>query len=213
MLRKRQWASAASALLVGMLWTQASRADEIGGCEVHLAGVDAAGVGTFEGACAWRVAPEYVTAILTDPARMAASSSALEESRRLPDGRIVNVAKAGWPLDDRQSTLAVSDERRPDGGVRRTFRLASRQEPTAGGRVQVGVDEGSWEVSAAPGGGTRLVLTMRYEPGGGVPASLVHRMSPSHIAQGLDELRIAAEALARTASGDTDVASGPSGAR
>lgn len=209
----RMRAGAIGVLLVSA-WTAApGTAGEAKGCDVRLANVDASHVATFRGECAWRVAPAYVTAVLTDPQRMAAISSALEESRRLPDGRIVNVQKTGWPMDERQSTLEVIDEPRPDGGVLRTFRLARVQEPAAPGRVQVGVDEGNWSVSAAPGGGTRIVLNLRYEPGGNMPPSLVQKMSPQFIARGLDELRGAAEQLARSPAASAGVASGPPSGR
>jgi hypothetical protein len=194
MLDKRMWAGA---FLATALAGAAAGAAEAPTCEVRVASVDAAQVATFHAECSLRVAPRFVTSVLTDPVRMAAISSSLEESRRLPDGRIFNVQKTGWPLDDRQSTLAVTDERRPDGGLLRSFRLASVQEPTRDGRVQVGVDEGSWLVSAAPSGGTHVVLTLRFEPGGNMPPDLVHKMSPARIARGLEELRVAAEALAR----------------
>ncbi len=206
-----RWISIAVSITV--LAPSSGRADEAtrAGCTVRLASVDAASVPTFRGECRWPVGAAFVTAVLTDPVRFAASSSSLEESRRLPDGRIVNVQTAGWPLADRQSTLVMSDELLPGGGLRRTYQLASSQEPPAGGRVQVSVDEGSWEVSAAPDGGTRVLLVMRYEPGGNLPPSLVQRASPGRIAVALAELRAAAETLARAGSANADVAAGPGG--
>lgn len=198
-----------STISLATLAASGSFAEGAPGCEVRLESVDASQVPTFRGECRWSVAPAFVATVLTDPALLAASSSSLEESRRLPDGRILNVQKTGWPLDDRQSTLEVTDVPLPGGGVRRRFHLASAQEPTSEGRVQVAVDEGSWEIRPAPGGGTELALVLRYEPGGNLPPDLVQRMSPSRIARGLDELRIAAEALARAPGREGDVAAGP----
>jgi hypothetical protein len=211
-MRAMRGMGAALGLLAALLPIEVARASESLGCEVRVASVDAANIATFRGECRWRVAPQHVTTVLTDPVRLAASSTALEESRRLADGRLLNIQKTGWPMDDRQSTLEVRDAPRADGGVLRSFRLAAEQEPAEDGAVQTTVDEGSWLVSAAPGGGTQVVLTLRYEPGGNMPPSLVHKMSPQYIARGLDELRLAAEQLARSSSG-ADVAAGPPQAR
>ena len=207
----RQWRMVA--LSFSMLLAGPALADDadLGGCHVALVSVDAANVPTFRADCRWDVAPAWVRAVLSDPVRFAASSSSLKESLVLADGRIVNVQRAGWPLDDRQSTLEVRDEPQPDGGLVRSYRLAPQQAALASGRVQVGVDEGSWRVSAAPRGGTRIELVMRYEPGGNLPAGVVQSMSPPRIARGLDELRLAAEELARAPSADADVAAGPPG--
>jgi hypothetical protein len=185
-------------------WADAS----VRGCTVKLVRVDARNVPTFRGECEWNVAPVWVTAVLTDPVRLNESSSMLEDSRRLPDGRIVNVQKTGWPFEDRQSTIAVTDEPLPNGGVRRSYRLADEQAPVAAGAVQVAVDHGRWEVVATPSG-TRVTLEMTYEPGGNLPTRIVQSMSPKYIAKGLDELRVSAEKLARDGAPLPGVASGP----
>jgi hypothetical protein len=178
------------------------------GCSVRLVSVDARNVPTFRGECVWSVAPAAVAAVLTDPARLSASSSMLKASNRLPDGRIVNLQKTGWPFEDRQSTITVSDEPLAGGGVRRRYQLAREQAPLAKGAVQVGVDEGIWELTAHESG-TRVVLEMSYEPGGNLPGRLVQSLSPRYIAKGLDELRISAQRHARDDGGAAAVASGP----
>ena len=182
------------------------------GCTVRLVSVDARNVPTFRGECEWNVAPVWVTAVLTDPIRLNESSSMLEDSRRLADGRIVNLQKTGWPFEDRQSTVAVMDEPLPNGGVRRSYRLADEQAPVAEGTVQVAVDEGRWEIAASPNG-TRVVLEMTYEPGGNLPTRIVQSMSPKYIAKGLDELRVSAEKLAGESPGLPGVAAGPPSSR
>ncbi len=177
-------------------------------CVVKLASVDAQNVPTFRGECVWSVAPASVAAVLTDPERLAAASELMIASYRLPDGRIVNVHKTAWPLDDRQSTLEVRDEPLPGGGLRRRYRLADEQVTPRDGAVQTTVDEGSYEI--VPGAnGTRLVLLMRYEPGGNLPTRIVQNLSPKYIAKGLDELRAGAERFARSNSSPPNVASGP----
>jgi hypothetical protein len=186
----------------------AARADAatVPGCTVKLLSVDAKSVPTFRGECVWSIAPAWVATALTDPMKL--SSSLLKSSQVLDDGRVVNVQKTGWPFEDRQSTIVVSDEPLPGGGVLRRYRLAEAQAPLAEGTVQVGVDEGSWEVAQHPEG-VRVVLQMSYEPGGNLPTSLVQSMSPKYIATGLDELRVSAEKLARERRELPSVASGP----
>jgi hypothetical protein len=197
-------------MMAGVALSAASGASaeeaSVPGCRVKLVNVDAKNVPTFRGECVWSVAPTWVSSVLTDPLNQ--SSSMLKSSERLADGRIVNVQKTGWPFEDRQSTIVVSDDPLPGGGVLRRYRLAEAQAPLAEGTVQVGVDEGSWEVAQHPNG-TRVVLEMRYEPGGNLPSSLVHSMSPKYIARGLDELRVHAEKLARENRSLPSVASGP----
>ncbi len=176
------------------------------GCTVKLASVSPQNVPTFRGECVWKVAPTWVAAVLTDPAR--GNSSMLKASERLEDGRIVNVQKTGWPFEDRQSTIEVDDEPLEGGGVRRRYRLADQQAPLVEGAVQVAVDQGTWEVAAHPSG-THVVLEMTYEPGGNLPTRIVQSMSPRYIAKGLDELRADAEKLARANAAPANVAAGP----
>jgi hypothetical protein len=197
-----------SAVLGGLLAaTPATGAEEarVKGCTVRLVSVDAKSVPTFRGECVWSVAPAWVATVLTDPR---GNSSMLKSTQRLEDGRVVNVQRTGWPFDDRQSTIVIHDVPLPGGGVRRRYRLADTQAPLAEGAVQVSVDEGSWEVTSHPDG-VRVVVEMSYEPGGNLPASLVHSMSPKYIARALDELRVSAEKLARHGAPLPSVASGP----
>jgi hypothetical protein len=195
---------------VGLPAASVASAEEasVPGCRVRLVNVDERNVPTFRGECVWSIAPAWVSTALTEPERLERVSSMLKSRQRLPDGRIVHVQKTPWPFEDRQSTIAVRDEPLPGGGVRRRYRLADAQAPLVEGAVQVAVDEGSWEVAQHPDG-TRVVLEMRYEPGGNLPMRVVQSMSPKYIAQGLDELRINAEKLARQSRALPNVAAGP----
>ncbi len=208
-MRRRAGRSVVASVFAGIALgaTPSAQAEEatVGACTVRLVNVDPNNVPTFRGECLFALAPAWVTAALTD-ARP--SSSMLKSSDRLPDGRVVNVQKTGWPFEDRQSTIVIDDEPLPDGGVRRRYRLAGQQAPLAEGTVQVAVDQGTWEVTAHPTG-TRVVLEMRYEPGGNLPTRIVQTMSPKYIAKGMDELRISAERLAREAASVPGVAAGP----
>jgi hypothetical protein len=195
---------------VGLPTASIASAEEasVPGCTVRLVTVDERNVPTFRGECVWSVAPAWVSTALTEPERLDRISSLLKSRQRLADGRIVNVQKTPWPFEDRQSTIAVRDEPLPGGGVLRRYRLADAQAPLAEGAVQAGVDEGSWEVAQHPNG-TRVVLELRYDPGGNLPTRIVQSMSPKFIAQGLDELRVNAEKLAREDRALPNVASGP----
>jgi hypothetical protein len=188
----------------------AAQADDTSapGCVVRLLRVDERNVPTFRGECVWSVSPAFVSAVLTDSKRLHRTSSMLRASEQLPDGRIVNVQKTGWPFEDRQSTIEVSNEPLPDGGVRRRHRLAEQQAPLADGAVQVRVDEGLWEVVPHPSG-SHVVFELTYEPGGNLPTRIVQSMSPRYIARGLDELRRSAEKLARDGGALPGVAAGP----
>lgn len=189
--------------------TSAARADDTSapGCTVKLARVSPQNVPTFRSECVWSIAPMWVSAALTDP-QDGHKSSLLKSSERLADGRIVNVQKTGWPFEDRQSTITQNDDPLPGGGVRRSYHLASQQAPLADGAVQVGVDEGLWEIGPHADG-SHVVFELTYEPGGNLPTRIVQTMSPKYIAKGLDELRVSAEKIARTKSATPNVASGP----
>ncbi|HEY8121112.1 MAG TPA: hypothetical protein VII78_07335 [Myxococcota bacterium] len=172
-----------------------------GGCAIALASTDAAGVATYTAECRWPVAPRFVSAIVGDPRAIAAASTSLAESTKLPDGRVLNVHSPGWPIDDRQSTLAIEKTLRPDGGLLLSYRLAPEQAPLGKGRVQARRDDGRWEIRASEGGGTLLRYETTFDAGGSLPVSLVQRTVRSSVAESLAELRAAAEANARAEQG------------
>ncbi len=207
-MNRRAFGSVA-ALVAASALGGAAGAEEarVPGCTVKLVEVSAQNVPTFRGECVWSVAPAWVAAVLADPARFGIRSELLRSTERLPDGRIVNVQKTGWPFEDRQSTVVVADEPLPGGGLVHRYRLAEEQAPLTDGAVQVTVDEAAWEVRPHPTG-THLVLEMKYEPGGNLPSTLVQSMSPKYIARGLDELRENAEKVARRQPALPDVAAG-----
>jgi hypothetical protein len=188
----RRLASALASLLLGAPALAGSDA----GCAITLARTDAAGVATYTAACHWPVAPRFVAAIVGDPKRIEAASTSLAESTKLPDGRVLNVHSPGWPIGDRQSTLAIDKTPLPDGGLLLSYALAREQEPLGAGRVQARRDDGRWEIRGDGGGGTLLRYETTYDAGGGLPVSLVQRTVRSSVAESLTELRAAAEANA-----------------
>jgi hypothetical protein len=183
----------AAALLVGA-GAATAEPDELvgGGCRVRTVALAESGVAEVEARCAWDVPADAVLAILRDPERLGAALDALAESRRLADGRILQVHTVGWPLADRQVTLDWREEPLDAGGARFVYGRSARQEPLGAGRVEIAVDEGLWEVSEQAGGGTALVYTSRYDAGGALEPFLVRRFQREGIARSLAELRAAA---------------------
>ena len=116
----------------------------------------------------------------------------------------MNVHLAGWPIDDRQSTLATKKTALADGGMLLSYTLAPVQAPLDKGRVQARRDDGYWEIrggagrgaGGGSGGGTRVLYETSYDAGGSLPVSLVQRSVRSSVAESLAEIRAAAELLA-----------------
>ena len=183
-----------------MLWTHApAHAADAAGCEIRLAGTTNAGVATYVAECHWPVAPRFVAAIVGSPKAIAEVSSSLAESTKLADGRVVNVLAPGWPIDDRQSTLAIEKTPLAAGGLLLSYSLAREQVPLGRGRVQARRDDGRWEIRGDASGGTLLQYETTYDAGGSLPVRLAQRTVHRSVAESLSELRAAAEASARAA--------------
>ena len=187
-----------AAALAWIAWCAAAHAEGDAGCTIALARTDAAGVATYAAECRWPVAPRFVSEIVGDSAAIAEASTSLAESTELADGRVVNVHSPGWPIGDRQSTLAIDKRPLPEGGLLLTYTLAREQAPLGRGRVQARRDDGRWEIRAHAGG-TLLRYETTYDAGGGLPVSLVQRTVRASVAESLAELREAAEQRARRA--------------
>jgi len=164
------------------------------GCRVYTKSVDAGGVATVTAECRWPLGHDAVLALLRSPQRLRDAISSLAECRKLPDGRVVQVHRVGWPLGDRQVTLDWRERRLPAGGVRFDYRRALQQEPLGEGRVEIREDEGRWEIRPDGAGGTRLVYTSRYDAGGALRPFVVRRFQKHGIASSLEELRAAVAA-------------------
>jgi Polyketide cyclase / dehydrase and lipid transport len=169
-----------------------AREVERAGCRIRTARVDAGGIATVSADCRWQLAPEAVVATVRHPERLGDALSSLRECTRLPDGRVLQVHKIGWPLGDRQVTLDWRETGLPDGGIRLDYRRADRQEPLAEGRVAIVEDEGLWVIRPDGTGGTRLSYTSRYDAGGSLKPWVVRRFQKDGIATSLEELRAAA---------------------
>jgi hypothetical protein len=161
------------------------------GCRVYTESVDTNGVATVTAECRWPLELSAVLATLRNPQKLTAALTSLGDWRRLPDGRVLQVHRVGWPLADRQVTLDWRERALPTGGIRFEYRRAARQEPLGKGRVGIREDEGRWEIRPDGERGTRLVYTSRYDAGGALKPFLVRRFQRHGIASSLEELRTA----------------------
>jgi Polyketide cyclase / dehydrase and lipid transport len=164
---------------------------ERAGCLVRTARIDARGVATVSADCHWEISPEAVLATMRSPETLSEALSSLGDCQRLPDGRVLQVHKVGWPLADRQVTLDWRESALPEGGVRFDYRRAEKQEPLSEGRVAIVEDEGLWTIRPDGAGGTRLSYTSRYDAGGSLKPWVVRRFQKDGIAASLEELRAA----------------------
>ncbi|MBM4385960.1 MAG: hypothetical protein FJ091_21655 [Deltaproteobacteria bacterium] len=169
------------------------------GCSVRRTAVDGEGVGTFSSECRWSVPFEFVARAFSDDELMRETNSNLGEGQDLGDGRRISTY-THFAVADRQVTLEGAREDLPDGGFRPRYWMSPRQAPLAAGRVQVRVDEGTWEIAPAPGGGTHVRFEMRHDAGGNLSPWIVRKFQAPAIARSLDELRTAAEKLAARAA-------------
>ena len=170
------------------------------GCTVVRTATDAEGVGTFVSECRWTVAFEFVERVFTEDDLLEDANSNLGDGVDLGDGRSITVHTPGFPIADRQSTLESQREPLPGGGFRSRYWQSARQAQLEPGRVQVRIDEGTWEIRPVEGGGTALHYEMRYDAGGNLAPWVVRRFQAKGIASSLDEMRRAAEALAARAT-------------
>jgi hypothetical protein len=177
------------------------------GCQVRQVAIAEDGVATFLSECRWQVAFDFVARAFGDKQLMEDANSNLGEGEDLGDGRRVNVYTPGFGIAHRQVTLESAREPLPGGGFRSRYWKSARQAPLAPGRVEARIDEGTWEIAPAPGGGTLIRYEMRHDPGGDLAPWLVRRFQAPGIARSLDELRGAAERLAGGAT--PEVASAP----
>jgi len=138
--------------------------------------------------CVWPVAPERVIEAVSDVGSHDDWLSSVTESTVRADGRVVQVHRASG-IADRQITLDVTRETLPGGGFRTAWTRASQQVPLVKGRVDCARDDGSWEVHPATGGGARVVYSLRYDPGGSVPAWVVRAFQKGGIADLVEEMR------------------------
>jgi hypothetical protein len=163
---------------------------ERAGCSISVGDRDAAGLDLIVADCRWPIATDKVVAAVKSPEKHSFLSS-VKESRKLADGRIVQVHSASG-IADRQITLTFADSPLPDGGFKTSWTRASAQEPLGEDNVDCPVDDGSWEVHPDGQGGSTVVYSLRYDVGGKVPTWLVRGFQKGGIADLVEEMRAVA---------------------
>ncbi len=163
---------------------------ERAGCSISVGDRDGA-TDKIIADCAWPVPHAKVIAAVKSPERHDFLSS-VEESTKLPDGRVLQVHFASG-ISNRQITLTFTDEDLSDGGFKTSWTRAGKQEPLRDGLVDVPVSDGSWEVHPDGNGGSKVTYSLRYDAGGKVPAWLVRSFQKGGIADLVEEMREQAE--------------------
>jgi hypothetical protein len=165
---------------------------ERGGCKVSVGEREPDGTDRVEADCTWDVpAPRLVKVIKNVPDHDQ-YLAALTESTALPDGRVKQVHRATG-ISDRQITLLFTTEDRPDGGVSVSWTRAPAQEPLGDGRVDCVRDDGSWLVLPLGPTQSRVVYSLRYDPGGRVPDWVVRAFQKGGVVDIVEQMRDAAK--------------------
>ena len=102
-------------------------------------------------------------------------------------GRVYQVHQASG-ISDREIVMDVS-ETVIDGGWRWTHNKSADQSGLQGDKVQVGRDDGLWELKATANGGCTVLYELRYDPAGSVPGFMVKWFQGSGFKDMMGELR------------------------
>lgn len=142
--------------------------------------------------CSWEIPAERVIATFGDWNRHASIFGSVAESRVLGtlsdgNGRVLQVHRAPG-IADREVVLDVRSQA-IDGGRRWTHAKAASQSAASGQRVEVGRDDGLWEIRATADGGCAILYELRYDPAGSVPSMLVRWFQGSGFKDMLSELK------------------------
>ncbi len=145
--------------------------------------------------CAWDLPADKVIATFGDWNRHAAIFSSVAQSRVLGslqdgNGQVLQVHQASG-ISDREVVLQVSSSA-IEGGRRWTHTKAASQAAASGDNVEVGVDDGLWEIRATPQGGCTILYELRYDPAGSVPSLMVRWFQGSGFKDMLAQLKAAA---------------------
>jgi len=160
-------------------------------CSISVGDRDAAGNDLIIANCRWALPLEGVVTAFESVAQHDDYLWSVVESTPLPDGRVLQVHQANG-IADRQITLEFSNQRFDDGGFKSSWTRSSSQEPLGKGRVDVPVDDGSWEVHPGKDGVCEVTYTLRYDPGGKVPTWIVRAFQKGGTGDILEQMRKAA---------------------
>jgi hypothetical protein len=137
--------------------------------------------------CEWKAPITSIKAIFKDSGEHDTYMTSVVESTVLADGRVLQVHQADG-ISDRQITLDFSEEEFEDGGYRVSWTRSPKQEPLASGRIDVPLDDGYWEVRPGQSGVNKVIYSLRYDPGGRVPAFIVRAFQKNGLAVLLNEM-------------------------
>jgi hypothetical protein len=160
-------------------------------CELSLGPALGNGVVPMRAECHWPdLAPEKLQGLLAawgDHEKYFSSVVSCDVERT--DGarvwtKQVHRAKG---IADREAVL-VMERSKIEGGYRYAWSLDNGDLVAADGNVLVGWDEGFWEFTADPNGGTRAVHQLAYDPGGSVPGFLVRWFQTSGLTAVVEEI-------------------------
>ncbi len=182
-----------TALLALLLTPAAAHAEdrkvvaERAGCSISVGDRDAAGNDLIVADCTWDIPADKVIKAVKAPEKHDEYLSSVEESTRLPDGRVLQVHYASG-ISNRQVTLAFTDQDLPDGGFKTSWTRAPQQEALRDGLVDVPVNDGYWEVHPN-GAGSKVIYSLRYDAGGKVPTWLVRNFQKGGISDLVEEMK------------------------
>lgn len=146
--------------------------------------------------CAWDLPADKVIAAFGDWNRHASIFSSVSESRVLGslqdgNGQVLQIHQASG-ISDREVVLDVSSAA-IEGGRRWTHKKAASQAGVSGDNVEVGRDDGLWEIRSTADGGCAILYELRYDPAGSVPGMMVRWFQGSGFKDMLTQLKAASD--------------------
>lgn len=145
--------------------------------------------------CTWDLTADRVIAVIGDWNRHAEVFESVTKSTVLGGwsggkARVLQNHQASG-ISDREVVLDVTVED-IDGGKRWRHTKSADQHELSGDKVEVGRDDGLWEVKASPDGGCTVLYELRYDPAGSVPGFIVKAFQGSGFKDMLLQVRTAA---------------------
>lgn len=142
--------------------------------------------------CTWPISADKVITKLSDWSQHdeifpTVAQSTVIGSLSNGSGRVMQVHQAAG-ISDREVVMDVGSSS-IEGGMRFTHTKSADQSGLSGDRVEVGRDDGLWEVKATADGGCTVLYELRYDPAGSVPGFMVKWFQGSGFKDMLAKLR------------------------
>jgi hypothetical protein len=174
-------------LLVVLIGASLAHADEA--C-LYTKGEREGHIQPFVAECLWDVPMAHIVALLSVPEdedlyyRSVISSDPVEACA---EGHTrVRQVHTAMGIPEREIIMRVGSEATATG-MRFHWAKDESEAGLKGDMVRVGHNTGSWELSPA-GAGTRVVYTIRYDPGGMLPSYLVRMLQNVGVERVIDDL-------------------------